>query len=114
MEGCRLDSENLRSAWFEFEGDRLLARRADTGRNARERSLRGELDAPTLSWLDETLGASATRPTLVYTDAALVPKLRRACRRSWSTSARAAGRGRTCSSFGGAPRRQQLNRSGKY
>ena len=26
MEGCRLDSENLRSAWFEFEGDRLLAR----------------------------------------------------------------------------------------
>ena len=70
MEGCRLDSENLRSAWFEFEGDRLLARRADTGRNARERSLRGELDAPTLSWLDETLGASATRPTLAYTDAA--------------------------------------------
>jgi hypothetical protein len=40
MEGRWFDSENLRPAWFEFEGDCLLAGRADTGRNAREHSLR--------------------------------------------------------------------------
>ena len=70
----------------------------------------GELDAPTLAWLDGSLGASTTRPAflflhhppfdtgIVYTDAvrlrnadALAAVLRR-------HPTRAAGRGRACSS----------------
>jgi 3',5'-cyclic AMP phosphodiesterase CpdA len=72
----------------------------------------GELDAPTLSWLDETLGESTTRPALLflhyppfdtgiaYTDAVRLRNSDALGRNSWTTPARAAGRGRTCSSFG--------------
>jgi 3',5'-cyclic-AMP phosphodiesterase len=72
----------------------------------------GELDAPTLSWLDETLGASTTRPALLflhhppfdtgiaYTDAARLRNSDALAAVLGRHPLRTAGRGRTCSSFG--------------
>ena len=72
----------------------------------------GELDAPTLSWLDETLGASTTRPALLflhhppfdtgiaYTDAARLRNSDALAAVLGRHPLRAAGRGRTCSLFG--------------
>src|SRR5262245_18617565 len=83
----------------------------------------GKLDAPTLSWLDESLGASTTRPALLflhhppfdgiaYTDARAAPKLRRACRSSWTPPARTADRCRTCSVRGPARPPADTGRNG--
>jgi 3',5'-cyclic-AMP phosphodiesterase len=72
----------------------------------------GELDAPTLSWLDETLGASTTRPALLflhhppfdtgiaYTDAVRLRNSDALAAVLGRHPLRTAGRGRTCSSFG--------------
>jgi 3',5'-cyclic AMP phosphodiesterase CpdA len=72
----------------------------------------GELDAPTLSWLDETLGALTTRPALLflhhppfdtgiaYTDAARLRNSDALAAVLGRHPLRTAGRGRTCSSFG--------------